>query len=201
MTSYGVTVRMWSDRTSEEQYVPDHLIHQHKPRENGLVGGGESNGYGQPGLQGLQSVSAEQLDSHHHLLPGEHAMLHPAHFGSDQVVSESCCSLGHGLGGVPRGRGGRIPALLPSDIDRIPALLPSAIDSIRALLPSDIDRIPALLPSDIDSIPALLPSDIDSIRALLPSDIERIPALLPSDIDRIPALLPSDKDSIRALLT
>ena len=72
---------MWADRESEEHYVPDHLMNRLKPRENGHST--MDTGYG----HSLQSVSAEQLDSHQQLLQGEHGLLQGHHLPPDQVVS------------------------------------------------------------------------------------------------------------------
>ena len=79
---------MWADRESEEHYVPDHLMNRGKARENGHST--MDTGYG----HSLQSVSAEQLDSHHQLLQGEHGLLQGEHgllqghhLPSEQVVT------------------------------------------------------------------------------------------------------------------
>ena len=49
--------------------------------EGGGVGGG---GVGLGGYPGLQAVSAAELESQHRLLQTDH-LLHPHHFGQDQV--------------------------------------------------------------------------------------------------------------------
>ena len=81
-------VIMWGEREGEEQYMQDHhLMVKGGGSEtnvmNGdvMVGGG---GVGLVGYPGLQAVSAAELESQHRLLQTDH-LLHPHHFGQDQV--------------------------------------------------------------------------------------------------------------------
>ena len=77
-------VIMWGEREGEEQYMQDHhLMVKGGGSETNVMGNGDT-GVGLGGYPGLQAVSAAELESQHRLLHTDH-LLHPHHFGQDQV--------------------------------------------------------------------------------------------------------------------
>ena len=79
---------MWGEREGEEQYMQDHHLmvkgggsETNVMNGDPMVGGG---GIGLGGYPGLQAVSAAELESQHRLLQTDH-LLHPHHYGQDQV--------------------------------------------------------------------------------------------------------------------